>query len=177
MPSNSIVSCEYNLTACSAWRSTQALAYRCSSLKSLSVKLRVEQCVEVSRIDHSNCFFFCSHTFVNEIACDLQSSLSCSLSVSCLEHEEFAVFYSKFHILHVSVVIFKSLAYILELFKSSRELFSHLSDRHRCTNAGNNVFALCVCKEFAHELLFACSRITCKRNACTAVVAHVTESH
>ena len=57
------------------------------------------------------------------------------------------------------------------------ELLCHLSDRHRSTNACNNVFALCVDEEFAHELLFAGSGVTCEGNAGTGVVAHVTECH
>ena len=176
-PCNSVVGCKHDFTAGSSGRRAQAFADRSGSLKRLCVKLRVKQSVKVSWVDHSYRFFFSSHTFVNEVAGNLQSSLSRSLAVSCLKHKEFAVFNCKFHILHISVVIFKSLAYVLEFFKRSREFFSHLRDRHRRSYAGNNVLALCVCKEFAHKLLFACCRITGKRNACTAVVAHVSESH
>ena len=38
-------------------------------------------------------------------------------------------------------------------------------------------FTLCVCEELTHELLLACSRISCESNTCTAIVTHVTECH
>jgi len=137
----------------------------------------VEKCIEVTRIDHSNCFFFSSHTFVNEIACDLESSLSGSLTVTCLEHIKLAVFNCEFHILHITVVVFKCLANFIELLECFRELISHFLNVHWCTNAGNNVFTLSVCKELTEETLCACSGVTCERNAGTAIVAHITECH
>ena len=137
----------------------------------------MKKCVKVTRIDHCNSFFFCSHALVNEVTSNFKSSLSCSLTVSCLEHIELLVFNSELHVLHISVVVFECLTNILELLKSFRELFSHLSDWHRSTNTCNYVFALCVDEELTHELLLTCSRISCKCNTCTAIVAHVTECH
>ena len=77
----------------------------------------------------------------------------------------------------VSIVIFQNLANVFKLFVSFWEFFCHLSDRHWCTNTCNNVFALCVYKKFTHEALITCSRVTCKCNTGTALVAHVTECH
>ena len=137
----------------------------------------MEKCVEVTGIDHCNRLFLGSHALVNEVTSDLKSSLSCSLTISGLEHIELAVLNGELHILHISVVVLESCAYVLELCESLGELVSHLSDRHRSTNACNNVLALCVCKELTHELLLACSGVTSEGNACTAIVAHVTECH
>ena len=64
----------------------------------------MKQCVKVSRVDHGNSFFLCTHAFIHQVACDLQSSLSGSLAVSGLQHVQLAVLYGKLHILHVSVV-------------------------------------------------------------------------
>ena len=133
--------------------------------------------IEVTRIDHSNCFFLCSHSFIYQITSDLQSSLSCSLTVTCLKHVQFSVFYSKLHVLHVSVVIFKCSANLFKLSECFWEFLLHLSDRHRCTNAGNNVFTLCILKEFSHQFLLSCSRVTSKCNTCTTVITHVTKCH
>ena len=177
MPCNCIVSCEYDLTASSSGGSAKALTDCFCSLKSSGIELRVKECVEVSRIDHCNCFLRCSHTFVNQVTSDLHSSLSCSLTVSCLEHVELTVLNCELHVLHVSVVLFECLANLCELSECFRELLLHLSDLHRSTNACNNVFALCVCKELTEEALLTCSRVTCESNACTAVVTHVTECH
>ena len=137
----------------------------------------MKQSVKVTRIDHCNSLFLCSHALIYEVTCDLKSSLSSSLTVTCLQHVQFLVLNSKLHILHISVVIFQSLANLYELSVSFRELLFHLSDRHRSTNAGNNVLALCVDQELTHQFLLACSRVTCEGNTSTTVIAHVTESH
>jgi len=65
----------------------------------------------------------------------------------------------------------------VELLVNFGEYFRHLSNGHRRAHARNNVFALRVGKEFAHKPLFARSGITRKRNARSAVVAHVAERH
>ena len=137
----------------------------------------MEESIEVSGIDHRNSLFLCSHALVNEVAGDLESSLSGSLAVSGLEHVELAVLNGELHVLHISVVVLESSANLLELLESLGELLSHLSDGHGSTNACNNVLALSVCKELTHELLLAGSGISCEGYAGTAVVAHVTECH
>ena len=95
-----------------------------------------------------------------KVACDLQSSLCSSLTVTCLKHIQFTMLYSKLHILHISVMCFQSMAYFLELFKCLRELLLHLGDVHRCTNTGNNVLALSVGQELTEQSVLACSRVT-----------------
>ena len=47
----------------------------------------------------------------------------------------------------------------------------------RCTNTGNNVFALCVHQELTKQLLLTSCRVTRKGNARTGRIAHVTKSH
>src|SRR5699024_1855306 len=137
----SVISCEDNLTAGSSRRSSKTFAHRSSSLQCSSVKLRMKQCIQVTGIDHCNSFFLCSHSLVNQIACDLQRSLSCSLTVTRLQHVQFAVLYSKLHVLHISVVCLQSLAYALELSKCLREFVFHLGNVHRCADTSNNVLA------------------------------------
>ena len=137
----------------------------------------MEQSVEVAGVDHHNGFFFGAHTLVNEVAGDLESSLSGSLTVAALEHIELAVFNGELHILHIAVVIFEVVADLDEVGISLRELFGHLSDGHRSANAGNDVLALCVGQELAHKLLFAGGGVTGERNACTGVIVKVTEHH
>ena len=137
----------------------------------------MKECIEVTGIDHCNCFFRCSHALVNEVACDLHCSLSGSLTVSCLEHVELTVLNRELHILHVTVVLLEDGAYFSELLECLRELLLHLSDLHRSTNACNNVLALSVCQELTEEALVTCCRVTCESNTGTAIVTHVTESH
>ncbi len=177
VPKLSVLSREYNLTASSAGRCAQALAGRSCSLQSLRVELRVQERVEVSRVDHSNSLLLVNHSLVNEVARNLQRSLSCSLTVSCLEHIELAALDCELHILHISVVILECFANLFELCKSLGELVSHLSNRHRSAHAGNNILALCIYKELTHKSRLAGCGVTRERNACTAVVTHITERH
>ena len=68
-------------------------------------------------------------------------------------------------------------AHALKLLESLGELVGHLGNLHRRTYACNHVLALCIGQELSEEALFACGRVTGKGNACTAVVAHVSECH
>ena len=177
VPSLSVVSSEDDLTAGSTRGSAQALAHRSSGLQSLGIELRVQQGVQVSRVDHQNCFFFGLVAFVYQVASDLQCSLSGSLTVTALQHVQLLVFNSEFHILHVVIVVLQSITNLDEFIVSFREFLCHLSDRHRSTNAGNNIFALCVDQELTHQLLFTGSRVTGKCNTGTRFVVQVTEYH
>ena len=176
-PLYSIVCCEDDLTASSSRRSAKCFCHWSSLFQSLSVELRMKQCVEVTRIDHCYSFFFCSHSLVNKVTSDLQSSLSSSLTVTCLKHIQFTMLYSKLHILHISVVFFKCFANLFELYECFREFLFHFGDVHRCTNTGNNVFTLSICKEFTKQTVSSCSRVTCEGNTCTTVITHVTKCH
>ena len=137
----------------------------------------MKQCIQVTRIDHSYCFFFCSHTFIYEVTCNLQSSLSCSLTITCLQHEKFSILDSKLHILHISVMIFQSCTNFCKLFKYFRHNVCQCRNWLWCTNTGNYVFTLSVHKELAHKFFLTCSRVTGKCNTCTGFVRPVTECH
>ena len=128
-------------------------------------------------VDLEQSFLLGDHALVDEVASDTDSSGSGTLTVSGLEHIEFALFDGELHILHISVMVFESFANFEELVVNFGQYFCHLGDGHRSTNACNDVFALSVHKEFAHKSGFAGSRVTGERNAGTAIVAHVAECH
>ena len=176
-PGFGILCSENNLAAGSARRCTQSLANGLSFLQCCSVKLRMQQSIQVSRIDHGNGLFFRPHTFVHQIAGDLQSRLSRTLTVSALQHVEFAVFHGKFHILHIAVMLFQNIADFHKVGVRFREFLRHLGNRHRRTHTCYNVFALRIGKEFAHQLLFAGRRITSKGNARAGVFVQIAENH
>ena len=177
VPCLSVLSGEHDLAAGSAGRCAQTLADRSGSLESGGIELGMEQGVEVSGVDHRNSLFLGSHALVNEVTSNLEGSLSGSLAVSGLQHVELAVLNGELHVLHISVVVFEGRANLLELLERLGEFLCHLRDGHRSTNACNNVLALCVGQELAHELLFAGGGVTGERNAGAAVVAHVAECH
>ncbi len=137
----------------------------------------MKQGVEVTRVDHCNSFFLGLVAFVNEVASDLKSSRSSSLTVTALEHVELSVFNSELHVLHVMIMILKGLANLNEFSVCFRELLFHLSDRHRGTNTCYDVLALCVDQELTHELLFTGCGVTSECNTGTGLVVQVTEDH
>ena len=137
----------------------------------------MQQGGKVAGVDHGNGFFFGNHALVNKVAGNLERSMSGTLAVTGLEHIELAVLNGEFHILHITVVVFKGAANVFELFKSFGELFRHLADGHRSTNTGNDVLALSIGKELAHKVLFAGGRVAGKGNTGAAIVAHVAEYH
>ena len=106
-------------------------------------------------------------SLIYEVASDLKCSLSGSLTVTALKHVELLVLNGELHILHIVIVVLKSLANLDELSICFREFLLHLSDWHRCTNTGNYVLTLCVLKELTHELVLTCCRISCKCNTST----------
>ena len=177
VPSLCVLSGENDLAAGSAGRCTEALAHGSGCLECGSVKLRVEQGVEVSRVYHGNGFALGDHALIDEVACDLECCLSGALAVAGLEHVELAVFDGELHVLHITVMVFKNLANGCKLFKCLGELLCHLCDGHRGAHACNDVLALCVGKELAHKLLLAGCGVTGEGNTGAAVVAHVAKGH
>ena len=66
---------------------------------------------------------------------------------------------------------------LLKLSVDLRESVCHLGDRLRCSYTSYNVLTLSVNEEFSEELAVAVSRVSCKRYACTGIVAAVAEYH
>ena len=122
-------------------------------------------------------FLFVYHALVDKVAGNSYCSGGGTLAVSGLKHIQPALFDGKFHILHVSVMLFQRLANVQELVVNVGHNFLHLRNGHGGANACNDVFALRVHKEFAHKAGFAGGGVTRKRNAGAAVVAHVAERH
>jgi len=137
----------------------------------------MQQHIQGLGVDLHQRFFLGNHALVDQIASDLQSSLSGSLTVTALEHIELLVLNGELHILHVVIVIFQGLADFHELLEGFGELLLHLGDGHGGTNAGHHVFALSVGQELAEQALAAGSGGAGERNAGAAVIAHVAEGH
>ena len=168
---------EHDLTGSSTGGSGNTLADRHSLLQRSRVELRMQQHVEGFCVDLHQRFFLGDHALVDEVARDFDSSGSGTLAVTGLQHIELLVLNGELHVLHVAIVIFQRLANAEELLVNFRQHFLHLRDRHRGAHAGDNVFALCVHQEFAHETLFAGGGVTGERNAGAGGVAHVAERH
>ena len=174
---SSIVSREYDLACSSSRRSRKSCSYRCSLLELICIEYRVKELVDLIRLDpHYSCLLV-DQAFLDEIYGYLYSSSGSSLTVTGLEHEELAVLNCELHVLHVFVVVLECVGDLFELCIYLRERVCHLGDRLRSSDTGYYVLALCVNKELTEELVLACGRAACECNACTGVIAGVTEYH
>ena len=168
---------EHDLTGSSTGGSGNTLADRHSLLQGSRVELRVQQHVEGLGVDLHQRLFLGDHTFVNEIAGDLDSSGSGTLAVTGLQHIELFVLDGELHVLHVAIVIFERLTNAEELLVNLRQHFLHLCNRHGGAHTGDNIFALCIHQELAHEAFFAGGGVAGEGNAGTGGIAHVAERH
>ncbi len=141
------------------------------------VKGRVEQVVELLRLNAEDSLFLVDQAFVNEVAGDLQSGASGAFAVAGLEEVEFAFFDGVLHILHIVEVVFHAFDGGKELFINFRHPLLELFDMKRGADASNDVFALGVGEEFSVDLLFAGARVTGESDAGAGVFAHVPEDH
>ena len=175
-----VLSREDDGTCRRAGRSCDALAddvFLVRLFERLGVELRVKEHIERLRVDLHERFLLGDHALVDEVARDLDRRRSRALAVTRLQHIELLVLDGELHILHIAVVIFKDLADFLELLVHFGEDFRHLGDGHRGADARNDVFALRVGEEFAHQALLAGGGVARERDARAAVVAHVAERH
>ena len=177
LPLLGVLGREDDLAAGSAGGGGQRLADSGSRLERGSVELGMEQGVEVAGLDHGDRLLLVDHTLVDEVAGDLESSLRGTLTAAALEHVELAVLDGELHILHVAVVILEQVADLDEVSVGLGELRLHLGDGHRGADAGDDVLALGVGQELAHELLFAGGGVTGEGNAGTGILIQVAEDH
>ena len=74
-------------------------------------------------------------------------------------------------------MLLERVADLLELLERLGHHLGHLRDRHRGADAGDDVLALRVHEELAHQLLLAARRIARKGDARARVVVEVAERH
>ena len=153
------------------------LCNRLCLFQSLAVKLRVQESVQLLRVNHKHSLFLGAHTLSHKVDRYFKCGVSRSLAVSRLKHIELTLLKGKFHVLHIFKVNLKRICDMYKFFIRFRIYLFKLIDCLGRSYAGNNVFALSVHEELAEQLLFAGSRVACKRNACSGIVAHIAEYH
>ena len=173
----SIFSAEDNATAGRSRRSGQALADCFSSLQGSSVKLRVQQGIQLLGLNAQYSGALIDNALINEVAGDLQSSLCGTLAVTGLQHIQVAVLNGELHILHIAEVVLQTGSDLNELVVDLRHLLVQVADGRRSADTSNDVLALCIDEVLAHQLLSAGGGVTGECNAGAGAVAGVTESH
>ena len=168
---------EHDAAARGARRGREAAPDGLGALERHGVELRVEERVEVAGVDHEDGLLLGAHSLVHEVAGDLERGARRALAVARLEHVELLVLDRELHVLHVAVVLLERRADLLELLERLGHHLGHLRDRHRRADAGDDVLALGVHEELAHELLLAARRVAREGDARAGLVVEVAERH
>ena len=147
------------------------------SLEVGGIKGRVEQVVELLRLDAEDRFFFVDQAFVDKVASDLESGTRGAFAVAGLEEVKLLMLDGVFHILHIVEVIFHAGNGCEEFLVDFRHSLFESVDVKRSADAGDDVFALCIRKEFSVDFLFASARVAGESDAGAGIFAHVAEDH
>ena len=169
--------CEVYFTSSSTGGCGQTFADGFCRFQCSLVECRVQQLIQLFGFYSHQCFVCCDQTLFYHFNGDSQSSVSCSLTVSCLQEEQFTFFDSKFHILHIFIVIFQFISNFHELVIYAGHIFCQFCDGVRCTYTSYYVFALCIYQVFTQHCFFASCSVSCKGYASTGCITHVTEYH
>ena len=153
---------KYNFTNSSTRRSIYTLCNFMSLCHCFRIKARKKDLVYRIWVNQLNSSFFCYNTFFAHIYCNFYSSCGSSFTVTCLKYPEFTAFNSKFHILNIFIAKFKLFSNINILFIQVWHFCFKFSNRLWSSDTCNNIFTLCICKIFAVEFVFTCSRVTGK---------------
>ena len=115
--------------------------------------------------------------FAHHVDRDLDRRARRPLRAAGLEHEELPALDRELEVLHIAVVLLKTLRDPLELRVDLGQLVLHLCDLRRRAGAGDDILTLRVHEILAVELSGAGVGITRERDAGARVVAHVAEDH
>ena len=199
-PFSSIVSEEYDLTSSSTRRSRQTASQNLSVLQSSLIEYRVEEFVQLVRFATLQSSLFVDHALTQQVHSDLNHRWTCTLTVTSLQEPQFTFLYSKFHILHILVVVFQlsleSIKFCVDFWHSffhrrilsnafffrdtsafSPTLRTDLSNLLRSTDTSYYVFTLSVDQIFTVEQVFTVTSVAREANTCSRSVTHVTEYH
>ena len=137
----------------------------------------MQQSIQLLRIDLKDGLFFTDQTFLNQIHRDFQCSSSRTFTVMRLKHKQFTALNGKFHILHIFIMMFQTVADINELIIRMRHDIFQFVNSLGSTDTGNDIFSLRIHQEFSIQFVFTGRRVTGKGNSGTAIIAHVTKYH
>ncbi len=111
----------------------------------------MQQGVELLRLYAQDSLFLVDHALVYEVNGDLQGSVCGALAVTGLQHVELAILDGELHVLHIFIVLLKTVCDLCKLLVHFGHILLQVADRGRRTDAGHNVFALCVDQVLAEQ--------------------------
>ena len=144
-----------------------------------SVKLRVQELVELRGIDTAHGLFAGDQAFLDHFDGDAQGGGGSAFTHACLEHPELALLDGELDIAHIAVMILERQEHALELLTCRLEAQSGLEVGNGLgvTDTGDNVLALGVYQKVAVELFGAVGRVARKGNTGRRSLALVAKGH
>jgi hypothetical protein len=115
------------------------------------IQHRVQQLIQLVRIDAHDGFFSGNQAFFHHLNGDANSGRAGALAVAGLQHPQLLILDGELEILDVAVVLFERGSDLTQLLVGFRQHIAQFDDRARRTDAGHDVFALCVGQELAVE--------------------------
>ena len=141
------------------------------------IEHRVQQLIELLRIDAQDGFLLGDQAFVHHLDGDANRRRTGALAVAGLQHVELAVLDGELEVLDVAVVLLEHGGDLAELVVDRGIPRSQVGDGLRRADAGHHVFALRVLEELAVEGLLAGGRVAGEAHAGGRGFAHVAEHH
>ena len=174
---HSVGSREHGTAHSSARRSVQATSEHV--VVSVLVELRVQQLVELGRVDAAHSLFLGDEAFFFHLNGDMQRGGGGTLAHAGLKHPQFALLDGELDVAHVAIVVLENGEHALEFLASFLQAVDmlQLGDGARVANARDDIFALGVHQVVAVEFLLAVCGVAGERNAGSGSLALVAEHH
>ena len=151
---------------------------RCQRLLvDLHVDDRVEEPLDIFRLNAEDGFFLGDQLFIRHVHGDFKRGRRGALAGAGLQHVELPVFDGELHVLHIAVVLLQLYANLFQLVVRLRHDLLQFGEMHRRADAGHHVFALRIDQEVAIEDLFARARVAREAHARSGIVARIAEHH
>ncbi len=200
MPLLCIICKENDLAACSTRRSGQTLRDNFGLFQCILIEHGMKQFIKLLRFAAKKGGLFVNQPFTHKIHGNFYHSRSRALSVAGLQEPELPFLNGELHVLHIMVMLFQFVLYVVQLLVDFGHGFFHrrilacaflfgdactfcptlrtdFCDLLWSTDAGYHVFALSVDKIFTVEKVFTVTGITAETYAGCRCVAHVSKYH
>ena len=131
-----------DLSGCRAGTGWKTITNFLGSLLSLGVENWGEEVPKVISRNTEDSLFLLDEALLNHIQRDVNGGKTRALSVTGLQHPQFAFLDGKLNVLHITEVLLKFLTSYKKLLVRLGKIFGHLRDGLRCADTSNYVLAL-----------------------------------
>ena len=168
---------EYDHAYRRAGRGGQSGRDQIQALARRRIEHRVQQLIELLRIDALHRFALGDQPFAHHLDGDPHRRRARALAVAGLQHVQLVIFDGEFEILDVAIVLLQVAGDLAQLIENVGHDRLQFLDRLRRADAGHHVLALRVDQELAVEFVLAGRRIAREADAGGRRLAQVAEHH